>query len=708
MLQKLIILLIISLSTFNVSIAQEEAVNNQLGQELILHKKIGVGKQLKLAKKLESQGSYVNSVKYYEKAQLKKPTNKCILEKLAKLNYKLRDYEASEKWYKKLIELDKDYVDDAQLLFARSKKYNAKYDEAIKEFKIAKEASKDDKFKKMIMNEIAGCDSAINKTFAQSKDIKVDHQKVINGNLQEFAPKIIDKNKILYSGLKSDTALNLSRLRTKKDYYTKLFFSSKDGENWSESQALPESINVPDAHVGNGYMTDNNQTLYYTICKEGSTLNMECKIHRAKKESDGWKTEAIKSLNLLGNTNTQPSIMETKDGKKYLMFVSDREGGKGEMDIYHAEMNSDGSIGKAVNAGFVNTSRSELTPHYNTKEGRLYFSSEGHPSIGGFDVFYVTGEPGNWGTIVNAGSPINSSVDDIYFATNDKGNGYITSNREGSISPRGKTCCDDIWAINLDLHLWIKCNFADNKDPEKKPLPGVAVSLYNDKAELIKSTVTNASDAVVFEIEPGPTYKMNGMKDGYFPFVETFTTPKEITQNDTIEKTCFLEPIIKSKYVIEPIYFAFDKSDVREGYNPILDSVLNILAQFPLLYLKIEGHTDSRGTVAYNQALSERRCKAAAEYCVKKGLAMDRIIMKGFSELVPLVSNTNEDGTDNPTNRDKNRRVDFKILMESSKDPGIDIEYKVTDPKPWLEKERGIYDPKRIEKKDPDDKTIYK
>jgi hypothetical protein len=93
---------------------------------------------------------------------------------------------------------------------------------------------------------------------------------------------------------------------------------------------------------------------------------------------------------------------------------------------------------------------------------------------------------------------------------------------------------------------------------------------------------------------------------------------------------------------------------------------------------------------------------------VKKGLAMDRIIMKGFSELVPLVSNTNEDGTDNPTNRDKNRRVDFKILMESSKDPGIDIEYKVTDPKPWLEKERGIYDPKRIEKKDPDDKTIYK
>lgn len=684
-------ILIIVFSSLNAS-AQEETKDIINQQDMILNEKIGVRKQLKLAKKLEGQGSYVNAVVFYEKAIRKKPKNKCITCKLAELNFKLKDYEESEKWYGTMLKLDPKYCDNAQFFYAKSLKHNGKCLDAKKEFEKAREGQKKGKMDAVISNEIAGCDICDSIILNPNKEVKVEHVEGLNGNLQEYAPRPIGKDKIIYSSLISDTALNLSKLRKKSDYYTKLLFSSKDGGVWSEPVGLPENINNPKMHVGNGFMSEDGTRIYYTECKEGPVLNMECKIFLAVKDAEGWKTEELDVLNNAGNTNTQPSIYTNKDGKSYLFFSSDRDGGSGGMDIYYSELDKDGRPGKPVNAGSINTFGNEISPMYSVKEGKLFFSSDGRPSIGGLDVFETTGEPGNWGEVKNVGSPINSHVDDLYFSLNDNSKGFMTSNRPGSISTRGKTCCDDIWSVDFTRDIYVKIGIlAENCSKEKSPLYGSSISMYNDKGELTNSAITkDKEDFVVFKLDPGQTYKINSMKDGYFPVIEMVSTPSEINKTDTIEKILVHLPICKTKYVIEPLYFAFDKSQIREPYYFVLDSILAIMAKFPNLYLKIDGHTDSKGTVAYNQGLSERRCKAAAEYCIKKGLAMDRIIMKGYSELVPIDSNTLADGSDNPAGRDRNRRVEFRILSEAGSDPGIEIEYKDTVPQPQSDKERGI------------------
>ena len=468
-------ILIIGFSTFKI-IAQEDSKDIIDQQDMIINEKISVRKQLKMAKKLEAKGSYVNAVVFYEKANRKKPNNKCITCKLAELNFKLRDYEESEKWYGVMLKLDAKYCDNAQFFLAKSKKHNGKCAEAKIEFSKAREGLKDANLETIIKNEIAGCNICDSIVANPNKDVRVEHLEGLNGNLQEFAPRPIGKDKIIYSSLISDTALNNTKIGKKSFYYTKLLFSNKDGNIWSEPVLLPTEINNPKYHVGNGFMTEDGSKIYYTECKEGAVLNMECKIFLAVKNADGWAAEELKSLNTLGSHNTQPSIYNAKDGKNYIFFSSNREGGKGGMDIYYAELDKDGKPGKTSNAGTVNSFGDDITPMYHAKEGKFYFSSDGRPTIGGLDVFVTTGEPGSWGDIQNVGMPVNSHVDDIYYSLNDLGKGFMTSNRAGSISTRGKTCCDDIWSVDYMKDIYVKVSIlAENCNKERSPVYGVSL-----------------------------------------------------------------------------------------------------------------------------------------------------------------------------------------------------------------------------------------
>jgi outer membrane protein OmpA-like peptidoglycan-associated protein len=142
--------------------------------------------------------------------------------------------------------------------------------------------------------------------------------------------------------------------------------------------------------------------------------------------------------------------------------------------------------------------------------------------------------------------------------------------------------------------------------------------MIDKDGKLVIRTVTEKDSHFTVKLNAGQTYRINGMKEGYYPGIDSFSTPKILFKNDTIYKTFYLDPIEKKRYVVENVYYAFDKSVVRPEYYSILDSLFSLMKIFPNVFLKIDGHTDARGTEVYNQALSERRCKAAQSICLKR------------------------------------------------------------------------------------------
>jgi outer membrane protein OmpA-like peptidoglycan-associated protein/tetratricopeptide (TPR) repeat protein len=654
-------------------------------QNVAKYKNIPYGKLLKYANKLEADGSYLNAVVYFEMAHKKKPNNKCIVQKLSELNYKLRDYEASQKYTELILEMDKGYDKLAPLRLAMCMKANQKYKQSVEEFKTLEENKKMQKYAKEIDIEKRGAELALEIRGKEDKKIKVAPESQVNGNLQEFAPQPLPDGAMIYSAIVSDTAPNITKMKEEGwDYTSKLLFTVFNDElnQWTKPQLLPQDINTPEVFIGNSFMDKTGKLIYYTQCSESKQLEMKCKLFMATKDGGQWKTEELKVLNAKGTTNTHPAIFE--DGnKRFLLFSSDRPGGKGKMDIFYVAIDEKGKIKDkdATNLKEINSFNDDITPFYHTPSKTLYFSSNGYPSIGGFDVFKVQGTIGKWDKIINLKHPINSSLDDIYLKLRDDETGYFVSNRNGSKSTRGQTCCDDIWSIKKnEYNVWARIIYVSSKDLEKKPLSGVNSIAIDDNKKLIYNKTTEGESPIFVKLSQGKNYKVNGVLDGYYPGMDSFRTPNELFKDDTIYKIFVLDPIEKGKYVVENVYYAFDKSVVRPEYYSIMDSVYNLLQIFPDKFLKIDGHTDSRGTNIYNQALSERRCKAAAEYLLLKGLAPERIIMRGYSEDVPIAPNETPSNEDDPAGRAKNRRVEFKILAPTGKDPKLDIEYRVNDP----------------------------
>ncbi|MFT4643773.1 MAG: outer membrane protein OmpA-like peptidoglycan-associated protein, partial [Planctomycetota bacterium] len=323
----------------------------------------------------------------------------------------------------------------------------------------------------------------------------------------------------------------------------------------------------------------------------------------------------------------------------------------------------------------------EVTPHYDDVNNKLFFSSEGHPGFGGLDVFSVEGFGGELAEeILNAGFPINSSADDLYLSLDEKGTkGYMVSNRVGTTSSRGETCCDDVFKVSLIRDLFLSFNFALEGDSLETPVEGVAASLYkvnNGDFDFVGEGTTGSKN-LVLPVEDEFAYKMNGNKDGFWPSITTIDAAEIASlEEDTLFKTFYLKAVDRIK--VKNVYFAFDKSDIRTMYGQEMDSVLSLMNKFGDLVLQIDGHTDSKGSDVYNERLSKRRATEAKAYFLEQGITTERINTAGFGETNPIAPNENSDGSDNQAGRAKNRRVEFKL---SNIEKGFKVDYEAQDPK---------------------------
>ena len=654
-----------------------QSAGNSEDKNIEKYPKIKWRKKLKIARKKMKEGSYYIASKYLEDAYKDKPEKVEIPHLLGEANRYLRDYEAAAKYYHAEMAKDSGAYPNDRFFLGQMEKQNGKYEDAKGYFQgyLKSKLDKGDaSYKNLAKIEIIGCDSALVIIKNPSK-VKVEKiASGLNTPLQDFSPKPLKGDRVIFTSQKTDTAVDFTT--SNADYFTAIFTAEKAGKNYTNRTQVAYPPNDKNANAGNAILSADEQTMIYSRCLD--TLNVgnmvRCKLYQTtKKNALEWNAPTeLKALNYADGTTTQPAWGVDNDGNNILYFVSDRKGSKGGLDIFFSKINKDGTYGAPENAGVeINTIGDEVTPFYDIKNKVLYFSSNGHQSIGGLDIFKVAGTPGHWSAVINMGVPINSPADDLYFALNEKGaKGFLVSNRIGTTSPRGATCCDDIWNVVVQHDVVLKGIYVKRGDPTNTPITGVDASLYKvagNNFEFVANAKTT-NDPFVFPVVRSTSYKMNGNKEGYWPSIDNLSISED-EERDTVSQIFYIDPIIKIHIKIPNVYFAFDKSNVIDFYKGQIDSVVKVLTDHPGYSVEIQGHTDSKGSDEYNEKLSERRANEVKQFLIKKkGIAENRIVAKWFGEKMPAVANELPNGEDDPEGRARNRRVEFKLVPDKAED----------------------------------------
>jgi len=595
-----------------------------------------------------AEKDYYNALDQYELAY-EESQDKTLTPIIAEIHYLLRDYEKAERWYSRLFQRDKKNEFGAKRFeYGRMLKMNGKYDLAIAEFKTFIASTTDEKLKELANNEIAGCEMAAIMP-ENAKGVKVESLgKNINTGFSEYSPALFPDGNTLYLSAFEETKEAIEIDDENKDtHQAKIYKAGKEKEGWAKPTALDVKINRPGFHNVNISFAPDGKRMYFTRAILTGTEITGGTIFMSEGGDGNWAApNEVQGVNGASFISKDPAVGELF-GKEVLFFVSNMEGGQGGYDLYYATHKGGGVYADPVNLGpKVNTVGDEITPHY--LDGTLYFSSTGHPGIGGLDVFFSVWDGSTWSEPKNMGKPYNTSVDDFDFYIDQEGyTGFLTSNRPGgSRSIHGKTCCDDIYSFNIarlyaDLVVGIF-------DEGKKALTGATVQLVEMTNEMRGTTESKTAgekgNRLDFGLGLDKPYMIVASKEGYYPDSTRINTAG-LKDSKTFEHRFFLKakPVPpeydtitnETPILLENILYDYDKDVIKKEAESDLTVVQELMTQYPDMKIELGSHTDNRGLDTYNVDLSQRRAESARRWLVRNGVARDRIEAKGYGETVP-------------------------------------------------------------------------
>ncbi|MDH6534796.1 hypothetical protein D0T51_08700 [Parabacteroides sp. 52] len=405
--------------------------------------------------------------------------------------------------------------------------------------------------------------------------------------------------------------------------YNNDFFLVKKNENgvWQTPVLVEGDINT-EFDEGTPSFTPDGNTMYYSYCAQDPQEHRTAEIYRSSRSSAQWskgqRVGLVKdSVTALGH----PSI--SLDGK-YIYFVSDAIGGFGGKDIFRARAIG-ADFGPMENLGAeINTPGDEMFP-YARDSVTLYFASNGHPGMGGLDIFKATQDSTGYWHVVNMGAPINSMADDfgITFAGK-KEEGFFSSNRNDA---RG---FDHIYSFEYPtVTIFIEGYVMDVND---YPVEDATIRIVGKDGLNVRVPVKKDGSYRV-ELERDISYVMMASCRGFLnQNFELKTGPEEANETYTVD--FFLSPI-HEPVVIENIFYDFDKASLRPESQKALDEMIKMLNDNPNVTIELGAHTDRKGTDLYNERLAQRRAQAVVDYLIAGGIQKDRLEAKGYGENVP-------------------------------------------------------------------------
>ena len=448
-----------------------------------------------------------------------------------------------------------------------------------------------------------------------------------NSRRGEFSPMLLgpDYDQLYFASSRSkDKDQKVSAITGQNN--NNFYVIKKDEQgNWLQPEELEDEVNT-EFDEGTPSFTPDGNTMYYTYCTQAPEGDRTAEIYMSSRSSAKWgkgsKVEILKdSVTALAHPSVSP------DGR-WLYFVSDAVGGQGGKDIFRARINGN-DFGPMENLGpEINTEGDEMFP-YVRDSVTLYFASNGHPGMGGLDIFRATLDSTEHWHVENMRSPINSNGDD--FGITFEGvheRGFFSSNRNDA---RGY---DHLYSFELPV-ITVKIE-GIVFDVDEVPIEGATVRIVG-RDGLNAKVLTMKNGEYEVELERDIRYVMMASARGFLNQNFELKTGAE-EKNETYIVDFYLSPITKP-VVIENIFYDFDKATLRPESKAALDEMIKMLNDNPNVTIELGAHTDRKGTDKYNEGLAQRRAQSVVDYLIEGGIAPDRLEAKGYGESVPKVIN---------------------------------------------------------------------
>ncbi|MEK6492758.1 OmpA family protein [Myroides odoratimimus] len=614
--------------------------------------------------------AYIDAIKIYERMAKKGYINGDILMKLADSYYfngKLLD---ANKWYTELFNGEYDDKGTVKIpseyyyRYAQTLKAAEQYDASKKVMEQFVTLEKEDSRAKLYI---------ANKDYLNTIENKVTRYELVHANINtpysDYGASVVEDQLIFTSARPSDKLSSKKLHEWTNESFTTLYSSTilADGKLGEPVVYAPElSSKVNDATA---VFTKDGKTMFFTRNnsnlkgkrknnKKNSSL---LKIFSATKQANGtWGDIRELPINSDNFNTAHPAL--TPDNE-WLYFSSDREGSEGQSDIFRVALYPNHVYGGVENIGNkVNTAGRETFP-FISSDNYLFFASDGHPGLGGLDIFSAKLEKnGVIGEVVNLGAPINSPFDDFSIYINRETNaGYVSSNRPEGLGG------DDIYSFIQKACLeHIVGTVYDVKT--KKGIPNATVVISDGLYEKSKTIQTDEQGRYSSEtLDCSDKYRIKAEAPEYSTVELVFaaadvTGDKEVNIGlDKSYETIGINDDLFKKLKLQPIYFDFDQSFIRRDAAIELMKVVEVMREYPAMKIDVRSHTDSRGNDTYNLALSDRRVKATIKWMISQGIEPNRLTGRGYGE--SQLQNRCSNGVPcSEADHQLNRRSEFIII----------------------------------------------
>jgi outer membrane protein OmpA-like peptidoglycan-associated protein/tetratricopeptide (TPR) repeat protein len=625
--------------------------------------------KVKKADKEYDKFAYVDAIKTYERVFEKGYKSADMLQRLGNAYYYKADLDNAAKWYGELFSFTQDVEPEYYFRYAQSLK-------AIKDYKKADQMM-------ATFNEKSGNDLRAKLSVSQKDYLAIIKKNSgrytienagINSEYSDYGSAYYN-NKVVFASARDTGGVSKGKHTWTGEGFTNLYGADMGDQNTlSNPERFSKAMNSK-YHESTPVFTKDGKTVYFTRNnyvngkkKRDADKTILLKVLKASLEGDKWVDIKELPFNSDQYNVAHPAL---SPDEKTLYFASNMPGTVGLADLWKVSINGDDTYGTPENLGNkINTEGRETFP-FVSPENELYFASDGHPGLGGLDIWVSKAtKEGVFNDVLNVGEPANSPKDDFSLLMDTKSNiGFLTSNREGGLGS------DDIYKIKETKKIEYTCEqqlagtVVDQST--QAPIANAQVTLMDENFKKLKDVFADSegkfflgmvdcgkklylkTEAIGYNIKETPTLIAKTSGKTFVP-VELEKTVKTVGVGDDLAKA----------FNIKMIYFDLDKSFIRPDAALELSKILDVMEQYPTMELDVRSHTDCRQTMKYNEALSDKRAKSTIAWLVSKGINASRLIGRGYGES-QLINNcpcepTNE-STCTEEQHQENRRSEFII-----------------------------------------------